>query len=268
MQHTLTAVRKHWTTLALVTLLAGGVALLISAFQPQEFSSEVKMLIIQKQNFETDTYLAAKSAEKVGNNLSEILNTSSFFEKVVSEGSVDLTELAALSAQDRHKTWGKKVSASVVPDSGLLVVTAYDENPVIAEQLAIAVANVLTTSSAEYHGGGQSIVVKVVDNPVTSVYPVRPNILVNVAVAMALGLVLSTTVVFLRADVPFKHAWSRHTHAGKKPTLPSEFPVTPTELPPFQPAYSVLEPTRLPNLEDTSVLASATEPITMHDHLT
>lgn len=269
MQHTLSAVRKHWTTLALVTLLAGGVALLFSALQPQDYSSEVKMLIIQKQNFETDTYLAAKSAEKVGSNLSEVLNTSSFFEKVVAEGSVDLTELAALSAQDRHDAWGEKVSASVIADSGLMVITAYDEDPAVAEKLAVAVASVMTTAAAEYHGGGESIVIKVVDDPVTSAYPVRPNIFVNVAVAMVLGLVLSTTVLFLRADVPFKQAMNVRKHNRKEKKLvlqPEEVPVE-AEMPPFQPAYSVLEPSRFPNLEDTSILAASTEPITMYDHL-
>lgn len=265
MQHTLSAVRKQWTTLALVTLLAGGVALLFSALQPQDYSSEVKMLIIQKQNFETDTYLAAKSAEKVGDNLSGVLNTSSFFEKVVAEGSVNLSELSELSAQDRHEAWGEKVSASVIPDSGLLVITAYDEDPVVAEKLAVAVASVMTTSSSEYHGGGESIVIKVVDEPVTSSYPVRPNIFVNVAVAMALGCVLSTTFVFLRADVPFKQGWAARTHKKKvalRPLQPLQH-----ETPPMQPAYSVLEPSHWPNLDDTSVLAASTEPVTMHDHL-
>ncbi len=262
MQHTLSAVRKHWTTLALVTLLAGGVALLFSALQPQDYSSEVKMLIIQKQNFETDTYLAAKSAEKVGSNLSEVLNTSSFFEKVVAEGSVNLTDLEALSAKDRHEAWGEKVSASVVADSGLLVITAYDEDPAVAEKLAVAVASVMTTSSAEYHGGGESIVIKVVDDSVTSAYPVRPNIFVNVAVAMALGFVLSVTAVFLRADVPFRQALVSRKQKRKENAVE-----LPPDMPTYQPAYSVLEPTHVPNLEDTSVLTASTEPITMYDHL-
>lgn len=267
MQHTLSAVRKHWTTLALVTLLAGGVALLFSAVQPQDFSSEVKMLIIQKQNFETDTYLAAKSAEKVGDNLSEVLNTSSFFEKVVAEGSVDLSQLEAMSARDRHEAWGEKVSATVIPDSGLLVITAYDEDPAVAEKLAVAVASIMTTSSAEYHGGGESIVIKVVDDPMTSTYPVRPNIFVNVAVAMALGLMLSTLVIFLRSDVPFKPAWSFAQRKRKDKTQLTQPEAVPVELPAYQPAYSVIEPSHLPNLEDTSVLISSNEPVTMYDHL-
>lgn len=246
MQNTFTAVKRHWTTITLVTLLAGGVALLLSALQPQEYSSEVKMLIIQKQNFETDTYLAAKSAEKVGNNLSEVLSTSSFLDKVVAEGSVNLSALMALDTQDRHDAWSEKVSASVIPDSGLLSIMAYDEDPAVAEKLAVAVAFVMTSSANEYHGGGDSIVIKTVDEPITSSYPVRPNILVNVAVAMVLGAVLSVTVVFLRSDVPFKSA------------LKIRQPKS---------AYSVLQPNQWPQFDQSAVLTSATEPITMYDHL-
>lgn len=262
-QDTLSAIKQHWTTITLVTLLAGGVALLLSALQPQEYSSEVKMLIIQKQNFETDTYLAAKSAEKVGNNLSEVLSTSSFLDKVVAEGSVDLSTLIALDTQERHDAWSDKVSASVIPDSGLLAITAYDEDPAVAEQLAVAVASVMTNSANEYHGGGDSIVIKTVDESITSSYPVRPNIFVNVAVAMALGVVLSVTVVFLRSDVPFKSVLKIRQRKVKAVTE-----VEPTaSAPAVQPAYSVLQPSQWPEFDQSAVLTSATEPITMHDHL-
>lgn len=266
LQHTLSAIKQQWTTITLVTLLAGGVALLLSALQPQEYSSEVKMLIIQKQNFETDTYLAAKSAEKVGNNLSEVLSTSSFLDKVVAEGSVDLSALTALDTQERHDAWSDKVSASVIPDSGLLAITAYDEDPAVAEQLVVAVASVMTSSANEYHGGGDSIVIKTVDEPMTSSYPVRPNIFVNVAVAMALGVVLSVTVVFLRSDVPFKSAL--RIRQRKQKTLSDAEPIVPAPAAPVaQPAYSVLQPTQWPQFDQSAVLASATEPITMYDHL-
>lgn len=277
MQNTLNGLKKHWTTIALVTLLAGGLALLISALQPQEYSSEVKMLIIQKQNFETDTYLAAKSAEKVGKNLSEILTTSSFLDKVVAEGSVDLSAVTSLSSREQREVWSEKVTASVVPDSGLLVITAYDQNPATAEALVVAVANVMSASANEYHGGGDSIVIKTVDKPLTSTHPVRPNLFVNVGVALVVGFALVVAYVFFKADVPFKRAIKIPTRRQMSvtPSITSVATSAPVEqtvamdlpLPTPAPSYSVLEPSQTPRLEDTSVLSSQTEPVTMHDHL-
>lgn len=261
--------------MALVTLLAGGVALLLSALQPQEYSSQVQALIIQKQNFETDTYLAAKSAEKVGKNLTQVLGTSSFLDKVVQEGSVDISQIYNLPAQERHDAWAEKVVASVVADSGLLVITAYDENPRYAESLVLAVANVMTNSAGEYHGGGDSIIIRVVDAPVTSTYPVQPNIFVNVAVAMVLGVVLSVAYVFLRADVPFKkkilaakQSVSSVVAEVSQPqvVLAEVEPVEPVVVEPTQPSYTILHPANLPQFE-TNVLMQSSEPVTMYDHL-
>lgn len=267
-QSTLLAANKHWTSVVLVTLLAGGVALLVSALQPQEYSSEIKTLIIQKQNFETDTYLAAKSAEKVGNNLAAIMNTSSFFEKVVAENSVDLSDLQAMSAQDRNEAWSKKVTAQVIPDSGLLEITAYDINPQKAQDLATAVAAVMTSSASEYHGGGDSIVIKVVDESITSSYPVRPNILANVAVAMALGFVLSVAGVFLAADVPFRRVLLASKKKRESKSISTQFGVPPLAgSAAEQPLYRVIEPTQAPRFEQMDVLSSDSEPVTMYDHI-
>jgi hypothetical protein len=154
--------------------------------------------VIQKYTL-TDSYTASKSAEKVSLNLAEVVKTSSFLDSVIAAKRVDLSELLLKDEADQREAWAHTLDTEVISNASILKVTAYDKNPARAEQIAEAVAAVLLEKGSEYHGAPDTITLKVVDTALTSIYPTRPNILVNGAAAALFGATLAAVVMFLRS---------------------------------------------------------------------
>lgn len=169
--------------------------LLITFVKPLEYSSTVSVLIIQKINPNLDAYTAARAAEKLGNNLAEIIHTTSFFDKVRYSNfalKIDWPE----SEQQKRKTWQNKVEAKMIGETSILEITAYDQDKQEAEKLAQAIVYVLTSEGDEYHGGGEDIIIKPVDTALTSDYPTRPNIILNIIASLFIGLVGGCLIVY------------------------------------------------------------------------
>ena len=193
--------KKSWKGVLLFTLVVMSLAVVASVIQPMDYSSKVQALIIQNQKTDVDSYVAAKSAEKVGKNLSAVIGTTSFLDLVVQENMVDLSDITALPEKEKREVWQDKVSAGVIPETGIIEIEAFDPDPNHSAQIATAVAAAMVKNADEYHGGGDTIEVKVVNKALTSDYPVRPNLLMNVLLAFTLGMVTSLIYVFLKDDV-------------------------------------------------------------------
>lgn len=165
-----------------------GTALILAFAVTRSYTSEIQILVIQKYTL-TDSYTAAKSAEKISENLAEVIKTSVFFNDVVSAGTVDLGDIKALSEEDRRKEWGKKLSTNTSSAASILKITALDPNRERAEAIANTVANVLIEKGSEYHGAPDTISLKVVDTALTSEKPTSPSVpLYSVAASLFVGL--------------------------------------------------------------------------------
>ena len=90
------------------------------------------------------------------------------------------------------------VATQVASESGIMTVDVFYKDKTQAEIVSRAIASVLINDSAEYHGGGSSVVIKMVNTPLVSNYPVRPNIILNVFSALILGLILSSGYVIYK----------------------------------------------------------------------
>jgi capsular polysaccharide biosynthesis protein len=195
--------RKNWEIVALIVGISIVLALIISLVSPFQYSATTKILIIQKQMTNLDAYTATKSAEKIGKNLSNIINTSSFYNEVI-EANTNLQYKFPSDAVERRKAWEKNVEINVVPETGILEINAYDVDRGFASQLVRAIAYVLVSKGAEYHGGGSDVEIKVVDDVFISKYPVRPNIIVNMALAAIIGVILGCVFVVLNESKKLK----------------------------------------------------------------
>lgn len=214
---------KHYgssITIVLITaLLCGGVAGALFRFAfPQDYSSEIQILVIQKYTL-TDSYTASKSAEKVTQNLAEVVKTSSFLEDVVASKKVDLSGLLAQNEADRREAWAHTLDTEAVSSASILKIIAYDPTPAHAEQIANAVADVLMEKGSEYHGAPDTISLKVVDTALTSTYPTRPNVLLNGAAAALFGALCAVVVLFLRSPKSAKETMQAFTPS--KPLAPT-----------------------------------------------
>ncbi|MFC1598376.1 YveK family protein [Patescibacteria group bacterium] len=192
--------KDAWIIPVLACLAAGAVILTLALVKTPEYSSEFQVLVVQRYTL-TDSYTAVKSAEKVSQNLADVISTSTFLDQVLAYGGVDLSELQQLDEAEKRETWEQMVEADVVSQTAMLKVTAYDEDPAEAEKLANAVGNVLLEHGSEYHGAPDTISLKIVDKALTSDRPTRPNLLLNGLAAGLFGAILGLLVVLLRPSI-------------------------------------------------------------------
>lgn len=170
-----------------VLALVSGV---ISFFIPRQYSAESQVLIMPRDVFGSDQLTQIKSAERVGENLAEIVHTTDFYKKVMdnSESAFDKQNWVNLLERQRRKKWAKDVQAGMIYGTSLMRVVAYSGNQGDALAMCRAVTQVLATRAFEYVGG--NITVKVVSDPLVSRWPARPNFVLNITLGLLFGLAL------------------------------------------------------------------------------
>ena len=185
MEQLLHDTQKKWKLIFIFALFGAIFALLVSFLRPLEYSSSIRLLIVQKNVGTSDAYTVLKSAESIGDNLSQVVYTSSFLDKVLdSRFSVD-TSYFPRKEYDRRKKWSKMVETQVSRGTGFLKVTVYHPNKQEANSISKAVASILIEEGWQYVG--TALEMKLVDKPIESRFPVRPNIPVNVFIGVFLG---------------------------------------------------------------------------------
>lgn len=196
------SVKNHWVSILVVTLLTFVVSVVVTLLQPMEYRSTFTMLLIEK-DANLDGYAAAKSAERLSLSLGQIIPTASFADKVAGQ----LQDTPALKdnplifgdEQQRRELWRRQVETRVFPDVGQVKVSVYQTDRPQAEAIANALSVSLLALGGDYLGGGKEVVFKIVEYPLTTKHPVRPNIPVNLLAGLLLGLGASLAYHFLRS---------------------------------------------------------------------
>lgn len=171
-------------------------AVILSFIRPLKYGSSSQILVIQ--NFSnSDPYLTSKSTEYLSNILAKVIDSNSFFENVLNSGYYIDKNYFGQTVKDRMKSWSKTVSAKAVNDTGIILLDVYHTDRSQAEMIARAVAYTLQTKHVLYHGGGDNVFIKIIDEPITSNYPVQPNLILNFSMALILGLIFSWTYIYL-----------------------------------------------------------------------
>jgi capsular polysaccharide biosynthesis protein len=183
LSHTLARKSRTIGFFGLIGLL---VSLVVVFAQPLRYGATARLLVIQRSTLGLDPYTAVKSAERIADNLSLVMYTQDFFNKILKQdASIDQTKFPS-EPRKRYKAWQKTIRTSLVTGSGLLSVTALSTDQAEAVKLAQAVAGVLTVSGKEYVGG--DLEVKLVDSPLASTYPIAPNIPLSLVLGLWIGL--------------------------------------------------------------------------------
>ena len=85
------------------------------------------------------------------------------------------------------------MQGSVVYGTGVLNVSAYSPDPTQAMQLAGAASDTLVSKGWQYVGG--DVTLQVVNHPVVSKWPVRPNLVVNAFLGFLVGVLMGALIV-------------------------------------------------------------------------
>jgi capsular polysaccharide biosynthesis protein len=178
------------STLA-VAVLAGA----LSFVQPLQYSASIRLLLTQKASFTLDPYTAIRSTELIGERLVQVVETSSFLSRMLETGYQIDKEYFSISEDKRRKLWNRTIDASLVRGTGLFKITAYHSSKEEALKIVAATAFLLSTQGSDYIG--RDIVVRLVDAPLASRFPTRPNIPLNIIVGAIIGFVLSSSWVYI-----------------------------------------------------------------------
>ena len=170
--------------------VVGGISLIV----PHFYSAETQILVISRDRSGLDPFTETKLAERVGENLSQIIQTEDFFHKVTETGqSVDRSRWGNLATGQERQRWRDDIQGEMVYGTNLLKLRVYAKEPEGARALAAAVTETLIARGWEYVGSNVSL--KVVNSPLVSRWPARPNPLVNAAGGLALGAGLAVVWV-------------------------------------------------------------------------
>ena len=191
----LVILKKRFKFIIFIGLIIGLVSLLASLLFPLEYRADAQALIISKSRYGVDPYTVVKSAERVGENLVQVIGTSDFYDKVMIQPNynLDKSKFENISERAKRKLWQKTVQSSVVYGTGVLNISAYSTDPNQAKQLAGATVDTLASKGWEYVGG--DVTIKVVNQPVATRFPARPNIVLNFVMGFLVGGVLSVILV-------------------------------------------------------------------------
>lgn len=147
--------------------------ILAPVFVPLKYAAEARVLVSPRAIAGVDPYTSSKAAERIAQNLAQIVNTSEFFNRVISVSlGVDATYFPA-DELERRKLWQQTIEASAVYNTGILRVVAYHPNKQQAQHLATAVTYVLTKSGNDFAVNSADF--RLIDSAVASDYPKKPN---------------------------------------------------------------------------------------------
>ncbi|TSC84900.1 MAG: Uncharacterized protein G01um101413_284 [Parcubacteria group bacterium Gr01-1014_13] len=169
------------------TLSAG-----VSLFFPKQYLATSQVLIISRDRAGVDPYTQARSAERIGSNLAQIMKTTDFYNKVMGSNAVsfDRTQWQNLSDREQRKKWTKDVQAGMVYGASIMNINVYSYSQNEARNLSNAITQTLTAQGWEYLGG--DVAMKTISNPLVSPWFARPNIPVNSVVGFLLGILIAS----------------------------------------------------------------------------
>lgn len=232
------AFRKKVTIIFIVIIFLI-LAIILSLIQPFKYGASSQVLVIQN-SANPDPYATSKSAEYLSNILAKVVSSNSFFNSVLDSGYAIDKSYFGQTVKSQMKTWNKTASAKAVNDSGIISLNIYHADRAQTDLVARSVIYTLQTKHGLYHGGGE-VSLKVIDEPITSNYPVQPNLILNFSLALVLGLVFSLSYIYLfpAEKYDIKLAGLRLPARANKQS--PEFTVNSLEKPEFAPAVEPIE---------------------------
>ncbi|MDP2586494.1 MAG: hypothetical protein Q8P32_01865 [Candidatus Komeilibacteria bacterium] len=194
--------RNWWRIYLVYPLIAAVLAVGLTLLQPLEYRANSQILVIHKILPNLDAYSAARASEKLSQNLAEIIGTASFVAVLQETQPIVPLNFLEVDEAKKRQQWERKVEARAV--NSLLEISVYDPVPQNAVNLNYAIIQTLLAQGDEFHGGGENIRLKLVNPPLSSRYPARPNFLLNLILAGLTGLALAYLHIYLNFNRSLK----------------------------------------------------------------
>jgi capsular polysaccharide biosynthesis protein len=225
--------RRTLISIFFIFLIAGGI---VSGIQGFKYGTKSSVLVIQEGGAGVDPFAVSRSVEYLSTLLSQVVYSNSFFNHVMdTDFNIDKSYFTNDSTK-QMEIWKKTVSAKSVENSGIITVSVYHLDQHQAKQIALAVNHVLMTSNSEYQGLGSSVKISVIDQPIVSNYPVKPNLLLNFTAVLLATLVVGFVYIYLFPEEKYNLDWFASKPKPKKVATPAYQPAPPAYQAPVQSA--------------------------------
>ena len=178
--------KKRWLMIVSMTTVAVIAAVVVSFFiLSPVYESSSTLLVSYKQNQESImTYNDLTMSQKLVNTYSEIIKSRSISEAVIKQLNLDLTA----------EELSKKITVSKVNDTEIIRIKVSDTNPETATLLTNTIADVF---KKEIKNIMEIDNVSTIDTAQVPECPVKPNKIMNMAIAGVFGMMVSVGLAFI-----------------------------------------------------------------------
>jgi len=188
--------RKKKQTFLTITFMAVLLTILVSLICPLNYEAKSRLLLMQNPSG-NDPYTLSKSNEYLSDLLAAVVHSGSFYNlALASPYDIDKTHFSG-TYNNQLKKWNKIVVTKTYSDTGIIEINVYHTNPYQAQQIALAINDIMINKNANYQGGGNTVKINIIDQPLISAYPVQPNLPMNAALAIVGGLLLSLFYIYI-----------------------------------------------------------------------
>ncbi|MCD4694138.1 hypothetical protein K8R62_02145 [bacterium] len=187
-------------TILSVVIICLAVSVVLIVVQTFKYGSVSRVLISQSFSPSTEAYNISQTNDYLGNLFAQVVNSNSFYEDVLEAGfNVDENYFNKEKNYARlMNKWSETVKVAPLRDgSGIVEVNVFHPDKNQVNQIAEAVNYVLKMKNNDYHGLGDKVFVRIIDRPIISTYPVRPNIFLIFPVSLILGFAISFLYIYL-----------------------------------------------------------------------
>lgn len=181
-------IKKRFWIIALLTVLAAIISGVLSFFVLKPvYQANSTLIVNTEQNEETNILTGDQFTvtQKLAVTYGEIIKSRAVIEPVIKKLDLDKT----------YEELVEQIVVSPVKDTQIIDISVEDQNPKKARDIANEIPKVFTKEAKRITNANS---VEVIDKAIIPENPIKPNKVMNVAIAAVLGLMIGLFVVFLK----------------------------------------------------------------------
>lgn len=180
-------VKKRFWIVALITIIAVVVSGVISFFMLNPVYEAKSTLIVNTEKNEETQMITGDQfnvTQKLAVTYGEIIKSRSVLDDVIKNLKLD----------DKYEDLAKNVTVSPVKDTQIISISVQDTNPQKARDIANEIPKVFKKEAKRITKAND---IQVIDKAILPQNPIKPNKMMNMAIAAVLGVMIGLFVVFL-----------------------------------------------------------------------
>ncbi len=187
--------KKKKTTVITIIMFFVIAGLIITLAQPLKYQAKSRLLILQP-NTGNDAYLTARSNEYIGGLISEVVYSGSFLDSLKNSNYIFDRNYFGGSYKDSIKKWRKTISTKNSGDTGVINIEVFHTDPEEAKKISQAVNELIISGQSPYRFNSEQIKISIIDQPITSSFPVKPNLPLTFVLSIVFGLMTACSYVY------------------------------------------------------------------------